>query len=142
MIAVLLPTQTTATETTNKITNTTSRRIVISAAQTRASQEHPTGNNAPHRQTENGDDAYKNALIAVSVILAVVLVMFFVVLLYLFVQRRRKHLRRPWYHDLVQFSLERAPISSSNLSYFILDLRCFFLFVSLSELNAPLYLDC
>ena len=93
LIAVLLPTQSTATETTNKITNITSRRIVTSAAHTRALQEHPTGNNAPHRQTENGDGAYKNALIAVSVILAVVLVMCFVVLLYLFVQRRRKHLR-------------------------------------------------
>ncbi|XP_073245000.1 uncharacterized protein [Porites lutea] len=92
--AVLPPTQSTATETTNKITNITSRRIVTSAAQTRALQEHPTGNNAPRRQTENGDNAYKNALIAVSVILAVVLVMFFVVLLYLFVQRRRKHLSK------------------------------------------------
>lgn len=92
--AVLLPTQSTATETTNKITNITSRRIVTSAAHTRALQEHPTGNNAPHRQTENGDGAYKNALIAVSVILAVVLVMCFVVLLYLFVQRRRKHLSK------------------------------------------------
>lgn len=46
-------------------------------------------------------------------------------------------------YDLA-FTLERAPVSSSNLSYFTLVFPCFILFVSSlwKELNARLYLDC
>ena len=67
----------------------------VSSAQTRASQEHSTGNNAPQHKTENEEEESNSveriALFAVTAILAGGLLLCILVLLFLFIWRR--HLR-------------------------------------------------
>ena len=67
----------------------------VSSAQTRASQKHSTGNNAPQRKTENEEEESNSvkriALFAVTAILAGGLLLCILVLLFLFIWRR--HLR-------------------------------------------------
>ena len=67
----------------------------VSSAQTRASQKHSTGNNAPQRKTENEEEESNSvkriALFAVTAILAGGLLLCILVLLFLFIWRG--HLR-------------------------------------------------
>ena len=67
----------------------------VSSVQTRASQKHSTGNNAPQRKTENEEEESNSvkriALFAVTAILAGGLLLCILVLLFLFIWRR--HLR-------------------------------------------------